>query len=208
MVEFTLPKNSKVHKGKAWNPPFADAAKDRWREYRVYRFDPDTGDNPRLDTYWVNMSECGPMILDALLWIKNNIRGRGGQPRGLELQQRLQAEHLGLVGGEVGQHPGQPDRLVAEVGPHPVVAGGGGVALVEDQVEHAHHVVEPLVRSGPVGSSNGVGRGQGLLRPRDALADRRLLGQEGARDLGGGQAADQPQREGGSGLRATGRGGR
>jgi len=73
MVEFTLPKNSKVHKGKAWNPPSADAAKDRWREYRVYRFDPDTGDNPRLDTYWVDMSECGPMILDALLWIKNNI---------------------------------------------------------------------------------------------------------------------------------------
>jgi succinate dehydrogenase iron-sulfur subunit len=73
MVEFTLPKNSKVHKGKAWNPPSADAAKDRWREYRVYRFDPDTGDNPRLDTYWVDMSECGPMILDALLWIKNNV---------------------------------------------------------------------------------------------------------------------------------------
>src|SRR4029078_5252889 len=73
MVDFTLPKNSKVHKAKTWNPPSADAAKDRWREYRVYRFDPDTGDNPRLDTYWVDMSECGPMSLDALLWIKNNI---------------------------------------------------------------------------------------------------------------------------------------
>ena len=73
MVQFTLPKNSKVKKGKAWNPPPADAEKDRWREYRIYRFDPETGDNPRVDTYWVDMNDCGPMVLDALLWIKNTV---------------------------------------------------------------------------------------------------------------------------------------
>ena len=73
MVQFTLPKNSKVTKGKAWNPlPEGDEA-GRWREYRVYRFDPEAGDNPRLDTYWVDMNECGPMVLDALIWIKNTI---------------------------------------------------------------------------------------------------------------------------------------
>ena len=73
MVQFTLPKNSKVAKGKAWNPlPEGDEA-GRWREYRVYRFDPEAGDNPRLDTYWVDMNECGPMVLDALIWIKNTI---------------------------------------------------------------------------------------------------------------------------------------
>jgi succinate dehydrogenase / fumarate reductase iron-sulfur subunit len=73
MVQFTLPRNSKVEKGKAWNPPPSGAKEGRWREYRIYRFDPETGENPRLDTYWVDMNECGPMVLDALLWIKNTI---------------------------------------------------------------------------------------------------------------------------------------
>ena len=73
MVEFTLPKNSKVQPGKAWNPPPQGAEAGRWREYRIYRFDPDKAENPRLDTYWVDMKECGPMVLDGLIWIKNNI---------------------------------------------------------------------------------------------------------------------------------------
>ena len=73
MVQFTLPKNSKVKKGKAWNPPPEGAQVGRWREYRIYRYDPDTGDNPRLDTYWVDMDDCGPMVLDALIWIKNKV---------------------------------------------------------------------------------------------------------------------------------------
>src|SRR6188768_3221775 len=73
MVQFTLPKNSKVKQGKAWNPPPEGAEKARYREYRIYRFDPDTGENPRLDTYWVDMNDCGPMVLDGLIWIKNNV---------------------------------------------------------------------------------------------------------------------------------------
>jgi succinate dehydrogenase / fumarate reductase iron-sulfur subunit len=73
MVQFTLPKNSKVKQGKAWNPPPEGTQVGRWREYRIYRYDPDTPDNPRLDTYWVDMEECGPMVLDALIWIKNTI---------------------------------------------------------------------------------------------------------------------------------------
>ena len=50
MVQFTLPKNSKVKQGKAWNPPPEGAEEGRWREYRIYRFDPDTGENPRNST--------------------------------------------------------------------------------------------------------------------------------------------------------------
>ena len=73
MVQFTLPKNSKVKQGKAWNPPPEGAEAGRYREYRIYRFDPETGENPRLDTYWVDMTDCGPMVLDALIWIKNTI---------------------------------------------------------------------------------------------------------------------------------------
>jgi succinate dehydrogenase / fumarate reductase iron-sulfur subunit len=70
MVEFTLPKNSKVTEGKAWPAP---AGARNLREYRVYRWNPDDGHNPRLDTYQVDLGDCGPMVLDALIWIKNKV---------------------------------------------------------------------------------------------------------------------------------------
>src|SRR5260221_342583 len=70
MVQFTLPKNSKVTDGKTWAYP---AGAHDVREYRVYRWNPDDGKNPCLDTYYVDCGDCGPMVLDALIWIKNNI---------------------------------------------------------------------------------------------------------------------------------------
>jgi succinate dehydrogenase / fumarate reductase iron-sulfur subunit len=70
MVQFTLPKNSKVSEGKTWPRP--TSGRDL-TEYRIYRWDPDSGKNPRLDTYYVDRGDCGPMVLDALIWIKNNI---------------------------------------------------------------------------------------------------------------------------------------
>jgi succinate dehydrogenase / fumarate reductase iron-sulfur subunit len=70
MVQFTLPKNSKVIEGKTWPGP-ADAR--RVARYRIYRWDPEGDGNPRLDTYTVDRDQCGPMVLDALLWIKNEI---------------------------------------------------------------------------------------------------------------------------------------
>ena len=70
MVEFALPKNSKITEGKTW-PKTAGATETR--EYRIYRWNPDDGKNPRLDTYHVDTKDCGPMILDGLIWIKNNV---------------------------------------------------------------------------------------------------------------------------------------
>ncbi|WEX09941.1 succinate dehydrogenase iron-sulfur subunit [Chelativorans sp. AA-79] len=70
MVEITLPKNSKVKQGKVWPKP--EGAKNL-REYRIYRWSPDDTENPRLDTYYVDMDDCGPMVLDGLIWIKNKI---------------------------------------------------------------------------------------------------------------------------------------
>src|ERR1043165_2472075 len=70
MVELTLPKNSKVHEGKTWPKP---AGAKELRAYRIYRWNPDDGENPRVDTYYVDTADCGPMILDALIWIKNKI---------------------------------------------------------------------------------------------------------------------------------------
>jgi len=70
MVQFTLPKNSKVTEGKTWPRP--EDAKNV-REYRVYRWNQEDGKNPRMDTYYVDRDECPPMVLDALIWIKNTI---------------------------------------------------------------------------------------------------------------------------------------
>jgi len=70
MVQLTLPTNSKVTEGKTW-PRRAKAGAER--EYRIYRWDPEDGHNPRIDTYYVDTADCGPMVLDALIWIKNNV---------------------------------------------------------------------------------------------------------------------------------------
>jgi succinate dehydrogenase / fumarate reductase iron-sulfur subunit len=70
MAEFTLPKNSKINrKGKSYRAPEAK----RVKKFRIYRWDPDTGENPRYDTYEVDLDHCGPMVLDAIIKIKNEI---------------------------------------------------------------------------------------------------------------------------------------
>ncbi|HBV00309.1 MULTISPECIES: succinate dehydrogenase iron-sulfur subunit [Thalassospira] len=70
MVEFNLPANSVVKEGKSFSAP-ADAKNTR--SFKIYRFDPDSGDNPRTDTYDIDLDKCGPMVLDALIKIKNEI---------------------------------------------------------------------------------------------------------------------------------------
>jgi len=70
MVEFTLPANSKVGVGKTY--PAAAGAK-RVRAFKIYRWNPEDGRNPRLDTYEIDLDQCGPMVLDALIKIKNEV---------------------------------------------------------------------------------------------------------------------------------------
>ena len=70
MAQFTLPKNSKVKPGKTVSA--AGDAKNK-KIFRIYRWDPDNGENPTLDTYEINLDNCGPMVLDAIIYIKNEI---------------------------------------------------------------------------------------------------------------------------------------
>jgi len=67
MAEFALPKNSKIKKGKH-HAALAGAGKTR--KFKIYRYDPDSGDNPRTDTFEVDTEDCGQMVLDALIKIK------------------------------------------------------------------------------------------------------------------------------------------
>ena len=69
MATFTLPKNSKISgSGKTHK-----ASGGRVTSFKIYRYDPDSGQNPRYDKFEINLDECGPMVLDALFKIKNEI---------------------------------------------------------------------------------------------------------------------------------------
>ena len=71
MAQFTLPKNSQIHR----RQDLAEAGRraNRTTAFRIYRWNPDDGKNPRIDTYHVDRDDCGPMVLDALIWIKNKV---------------------------------------------------------------------------------------------------------------------------------------
>src|SRR5260221_10493482 len=69
MAELRLPANSKVREGRHIASP---GAKDP-RRFKIYRWNPDDGQTPRLDSYEVDLAACGPMVLDALIKIKNEI---------------------------------------------------------------------------------------------------------------------------------------
>src|SRR3981189_2513319 len=70
MVEFALPKNSKITGGKAWPKP---AGATETREVKVYRWNPGGGKKPGIETYQIQVKDWGPMVLDGLIWIKNHI---------------------------------------------------------------------------------------------------------------------------------------
>ncbi len=70
MVELTLPKHSRVVEGITHKAP---AGATRVKRFRVYRYDPEGEGNPRVDTFEIDLDRCGPMVLDALIKIKNEI---------------------------------------------------------------------------------------------------------------------------------------
>ena len=120
-----------------------------------------------------------------------------GRPAGVgEQHQRQQRAHLVLPGQQVDQRPGQPDRLGRDVDAQHRVARGGGVPLVEHQVEHAQDTLDALGpqlrRRDAVGDAGVLDLGPRADQP---LLHRRLGDQERPGDLGGRQPAQRPQGE-------------
>lgn len=70
MAEFTLPKHSKIVKG---NKIDATNGGKRIKNFKIYRWNPDSGQNPRTDEIAISLDDCGPMVLDALIHIKNQV---------------------------------------------------------------------------------------------------------------------------------------
>ena len=76
LKRFPVPRNfgvdavSRIDRGRIWPAP---RGATRIKRFDVYRYDPDSGQNPRIDTYQVDLDDCGPMVLDVLIWIKNTV---------------------------------------------------------------------------------------------------------------------------------------
>jgi succinate dehydrogenase / fumarate reductase iron-sulfur subunit len=70
MVELTLPKNSQIVRGKDFPAPVSCK---RPKTFKIYRWSPDDAQNPHLDSYTIDLDSCGPMVLDAIIYIKNNV---------------------------------------------------------------------------------------------------------------------------------------
>ena len=71
MAQFRLPENSRINRnGRVHRAP---AGAKKVRTFRIYRFDPDSGERPRIDTFELDVANCGPMVLDALIQIKGTI---------------------------------------------------------------------------------------------------------------------------------------
>ena len=76
MKRFPIPKNfgltaaSRIEGGRTW--PIAGEAR-RIKTFDIYRYNPDSGRNPSVDRFEVDLDDCGPMVLDALIWIKDKV---------------------------------------------------------------------------------------------------------------------------------------
>ena len=79
MVEFNLPKSSRIDKSKGQKHTLSENKADNInkRTFEIYRYQPniddDNNNHPYVDKFELNMDDCGNMILDALIKIKNEI---------------------------------------------------------------------------------------------------------------------------------------
>ena len=142
--------------------------------------------------------DLGAVPERAVLVLQQHHLPRLVQPRlaagVLQQHQRQQRPRLGVAGERLDQHPRQPDRLVGELGADQRVRPRGEVALVEDQVQRRQHRGQPLGQLLGRGHLVGdVGVADLRLGPDQPLRHRRLGGEEGAGDLGRGEAAERAQ---------------
>lgn len=72
MAELRLPPNSKITNGIVHKSSESSEASNI-RRVRIYRYDPDSGETPRIDTYELDLDKTGPMVLDALIKIKSEV---------------------------------------------------------------------------------------------------------------------------------------
>ena len=70
MVQFNLPKNSKILKGKHFKDKTGSS---NIKVVHIYRWNPEKNENPREDTFEIDLNTCGNKVLDILNKIKNEL---------------------------------------------------------------------------------------------------------------------------------------
>ena len=75
-----------------------------------------------------------PILIEQQHWLSRRTDPRARTGR-LNLHQRDEAVDLRLLRYEPGQNPAEAERILTELGPHPVVAGGRSVPLIEYEVD-------------------------------------------------------------------------
>jgi succinate dehydrogenase (ubiquinone) iron-sulfur subunit len=77
LTKFVLPKRAVALMGQIRQNATAAtavAASPHMKKFLIYRWNPDKpGDRPHMQTYEIDLNKCGPMVLDALIKIKNEI---------------------------------------------------------------------------------------------------------------------------------------
>ena len=103
MATFTLPKNSKIGVGTKYK---AAEGATRTKTFNIYRWNPDDGQNPHIDSYELDLDRVGPMVLDALIYIKNEVdptltfrRSCRGRDLRVVLDEHRWRQHAGLPQG-------------------------------------------------------------------------------------------------------------
>src|SRR5256885_4142832 len=102
---------------------------------------------------------------------------------------------LRLLGRELGQYAAETECFFAELGTHPVVAGGGRVAFVEheiDDLEYRRQSGDELLPAGHL--ERHMRLGEGPLGPYDTLCDGRFGDQKCPGDFLCRETAEQAKR--------------
>ncbi len=72
MAQFRLPANSR-YTDRSGRHHAAEPGARSVRQFRIYRWDPESREPPRVDSYDLDLDHCGPMVLDALIKIKDEV---------------------------------------------------------------------------------------------------------------------------------------
>src|ERR1700689_3313670 len=125
----------------------------------------------------------GAVLIEEQDWFAGG-GDAGAGAGGLDLHEGDQAMDFRFGGSEFGEDAAEAERVFAERGAHEVVAGGGGVALVEDEVDHLKDGRKARGELSAAGNLEGdVLVGEGAFGADNTLGDGGFGGEEGAGDL-------------------------
>ena len=151
LKRFPVPRNlgvlrsSRIARGRTWP---ARAGATRVKTFEIYRYDPDADNTPRLDSFEVDLDDCGPMVLDVLIWIKNKVDST------LTFRRSCREGVCGSCAMNIdGTNWLACTRFVSETAPRPTIYPLNNMRIIKDLVPDLTHVfaqynlIEPWLKS-------------------------------------------------------------